>query len=44
MDKQDVEYRMYSLKSFCEIFDGLFSYDTGDDFGSDACVKLRSAV
>ena len=32
MDKQDVEYRMYSLKSFCEIFDGLFSYDTGDDF------------
>ena len=32
MDKYDVEYRMYSLKSFCEIFDELFSYDTGDDF------------
>ena len=23
MDKYDVEYRMYSLKSFCEIFDEL---------------------
>ena len=40
MDKYDVEYRMYSLKSFCEIFDELFSYDTGDD----VCVKPRSAV
>ena len=32
MDQYDVEYRIYSLKSFCEIFDELFSYDTGDDF------------
>ena len=32
MDKYDVEYRMYSLKSICEIFDELLSYDTGDDF------------
>ena len=39
MDKQDVEYRMYSLKSICEIFDELLSYDTGDDFGNDVSVK-----
>ena len=32
MDKQDVEYRMYSLKSICDIFDELLSYNTGDDF------------
>lgn len=32
MNKHDVEYRMYSLKNFCEIFDELFSYNTGDDF------------
>lgn len=32
MDKQDVEYRMYSLKSICDIFDELLSYSTGDDF------------
>ena len=45
MDKYDVEYRMYSLKSFCEIFDELFSYDTGDDFWKRCvCVKPRSAV
>ena len=44
MDKYDVEYRMYSLKSFCEILMNSSRMIQEMIFGSDVCVKPQSAV